>query len=237
MDKKLRLSRRLDKVASFIAKGTVFADIGSDHAYLPCYVCLHDNSTYAVAGEVHDGPYQSARETVNRYGLSDRVDVRLGDGLQVLRHGEVTAIVIAGMGGSLITSILEGGLDRLDAIEQIIAQPNIDERSVRYWLINHGYSILNEAMVEEKGHIYEIIIGTKKGGVNDLTERQMLFGPYLLSKKPELFYRKWKHEYTKRERIIEQMKKATVPEEAKITAFSDELTWIEEVLNDDNDYA
>lgn len=237
MNNNLRLSNRLEKIASFIAEGTTFADIGSDHAYLPCYVCLHDRNAQAIAGEVRKGPFQRAQKTVSHFGLSNQVDVRLGDGLQVLQDCEVASVIIAGMGGSLIKTILDEGSDRLGSVEQIIAQPNIDEQSVRQCLIRHGFTIADETMVEENGYIYEIVIGSNQGGIQELTEKQLLFGPYLLKQKPELFYQKWKHEHDKRARTLEQMKKASVPDDKKITAFTNELTWIEEVLSDDNGYA
>lgn len=233
----IKLSARLENVASFITKGVKFADIGSDHAYLPAYVCLYDESAQAIVGEVNEGPFQSAMETVRQYGLSQRVDVRLGNGLHVLQEDEVSLVVLAGMGGSLIKTILDEGKDRLKRVERMIAQPNIDEQSVRHWFFHNGYTITNEAMVEENGHIYEIIVADKKTETTNLTEEQLLFGPYLLEQKSELFYRKWKREYAKRNRIINQMTKAVVPDNKKIEAFKKELAWIEEVLYDDNHYA
>ncbi|TFJ94095.1 tRNA (adenine(22)-N(1))-methyltransferase [Lentibacillus salicampi] len=235
MSNHLRLSKRLEKVASFITQGVQFADIGSDHAHLPCYVCLHDEDAYAIAGEVNEGPFRSARENISRHGLSDRVDVRLGDGLQVLQNGEVALIVIAGMGGSLIKTILDEGKDRLSNVEKIIAQPNIGEHNVRRWLYSHGYEVTNEVMVAENGHIYEIIVGDKRADGQKLTEKQLLFGPHLLNQKPKLFYQKWTHEYDNRKRTVEQMKNAKSPDDKKIAAFTEELTWIGEVLGNDND--
>src|SRR5699024_9053963 len=229
-----KISSRLEKIALFIPQGLKFADIGSDHAYLPCYVCLHDQSAHAIAGEVNEGPFQRAQETVARFDLSDRIEVRLGNGLEVLQDGEVNLIVIAGMGGSLIKTILDEGKDCISSVERIIAQPNIDECSVRHWFYSHGYTIVDEAMVEENGHIYEIIVADRKNVTKPLNEKQLLFGPYLLKQKSDLFYRKWQHERNKRKRTVEQIKNANVPDEIKIAAFTKEVAWIEEVLNDDN---
>ncbi|QKY69477.1 class I SAM-dependent methyltransferase [Lentibacillus sp. CBA3610] len=234
MNNSIKLSGRLENVASLIPKGAEFADIGSDHGYLPCYVCLHDESAQAVAGEVNEGPFLSAQETVKRYGLAKRIDVRLGNGLEILKDGEVNLVVLAGMGGALISTILDEGKDRLKSIKRIIAQPNVGERRVRQWFYTHGYTITNEAMIKENGHIYEIIAGDKNPTTQEMTEKQLLFGPRLLKQKPELFYQKWENEYAKRQRIIDQMKKAALPNDNKIEAFKKELTWIEEVLRDDS---
>src|SRR5690554_5924572 len=102
-----QLSERLKKVASFVEVGAKVADIGSDHAYLPVYLVSRGIATYAVAGEVNEGPLQSARRQVEKNGLQEKIKTKLGDGLEVLEGEDVNTVVIAGMGGPLITHILE----------------------------------------------------------------------------------------------------------------------------------
>lgn len=186
---------------------------------------------------MNEGPFQSAQKAVQTFDLQNRIEVRLGNGLQILDDGEVNLAVIAGMGGSLIKTILDEGKSRLGSVQRIIAQPNVDERSVRSWFSAYGYSISNETMVEESGHIYEIIVADKNDGPQSLTDRQLLFGPSLLNQKSNLFYVKWNHEYKKRQRVIEQMKRAATPDYDKLDVFKKELIWIEEVLHDGSSYA
>ncbi|WP_010097022.1 tRNA (adenine(22)-N(1))-methyltransferase [Ornithinibacillus scapharcae] len=231
MTEDIKLSKRLLQVASYLPLGATFADIGSDHAYLPCYVCKRDQTARAIAGEVNEGPYNSALETVTKYELNNVIDVRLGDGLAVLRQDEVNQVVIAGMGGSLIRSILESGKDKLQHAELIIAQPNVDESNVRSWFIDNFYEITNEVILEENGHIYEIIVGRKVNDLVKLTEQELLFGPILLENRDTIFYQKWKSEREKLERVINQMRKAKVQHEEKIASFTRQLEWIEEVLS------
>ncbi|GGA68544.1 tRNA (adenine(22)-N(1))-methyltransferase [Ornithinibacillus halotolerans] len=232
MTEEIKLSKRLLKVASYLPKGANFADIGSDHAYLACYVCQQDSSAQAIAGEVNKGPLSSALETINKYGLNDVIDARLGDGLAVLQPNEVNQLVIAGMGGALIRSILENGKEKLGNVELIVAQPNVDEKNVRTWYVVNGFKIADEVILEENGHIYEIIVGVRTSDKYQLTEQELLFGPFLLQKKDRLFLEKWKQEKEKLQRVIEQMKQAKVRDTNKIKGFQEQISWIEEVLQD-----
>ncbi|WP_404453471.1 tRNA (adenine(22)-N(1))-methyltransferase [Oceanobacillus kapialis] len=238
MSLNVNLSKRLEKVASYLPAGTFFADIGSDHAYLPCFVCLQDSSATAVAGEINEGPYESAVHTVKQYNLEARIDVRLGDGLAVLKEDEVHQVVIAGMGGALIRNILDMGKEKLKSVNQIIAQPNIDARSVRRWFLANGYVLEDEAILEENGHIYEILTAKRKTAVSPYLEeqlgKQLLFGPYLLKQTNAVFYKKWRHEYEKLQNVLSQMEKAKTKDVEKIEQFNRELKWMEEILYDEN---
>ncbi|MEN1970510.1 class I SAM-dependent methyltransferase [Lentibacillus sp. N15] len=235
MPQHITLSDRLLEIANFLPVGAVFADIGSDHAYLPCYVCNRDITAQAIAGEVNEGPYNSARATVLTNQLADRIDVRLGNGLEVLRDNEVKQVVIAGMGGTLIRSILDAGKAKLGRVKRIIAQPNVDAIGVRKWLSAHQYWITDETIIEENGHFYEIIIADmceNRSSARSWTEQELFFGPVLLTKRPVAFFKKWQYEKDKRKRVIRQMKHAVQPNQEKIRSFEQELQWIQEVLQD-----
>ena len=80
----IELGERLTRVASFVLNGSKVCDVGSDHAYLPVYLIQNNQITSAIAGEVVEGPFLSAKQTVRDYRMEDRIEVRLGDGLQIL---------------------------------------------------------------------------------------------------------------------------------------------------------
>lgn len=236
------IPQRLKTISTYLKAGSIFADIGSDHALLPVYVCMHDVRAKAIAGEVNQGPYQSALDNVRRYHLRNRIDVRLGDGLDILYTGEVSELVIAGMGGTLITTILEKGCDKLNAVETLIIQPNNNEKKTREWLENNQFTITNEAIIKENGHIYEIIVGTRLNPEQidvkpifthrtEEQEKQWMFGPLLLKNKSAVFYEKWSQEKLKHEAILKQIKQARYNNEAKIKQFEKEISWMEEVLS------
>ena len=210
MQERVILDRRLKQVVDYIPKGSVLADIGSDHAYVPCYALQQGIISKGIAGEVNVGPMEAAKAQVDLIGAREVIDVRLGDGLAVLQEDEATCISICGMGGSLIRTILESGKEKLGAVERLILQPNVDGQHVRSWLLENGYVLVEEAIVEENDKVYEILVGEKGTETmysDDLTERtwQLLFGPYLIQERPEAFKLKWSREADKLEYVLGQM--------------------------------
>ncbi|WP_058307425.1 tRNA (adenine(22)-N(1))-methyltransferase [Gracilibacillus massiliensis] len=228
------LSNRLKQLANYLKEPINFADIGSDHAYLPCYVCQQHPTAKAIAGEINQGPFERARQTVLEYQLMDQVDVRKGNGLSVIEPGEVQQVTIAGMGGKLIRTILEEGEAKLTGVHRLILQPNIDAQIVRRWLVKKQYKITAEEIIDEDGYIYEIIAADLAKEKQNLTEKELLFGPFLLKECNQVFRQKWAHEKDKRLKLIEQMKQASQPPMDKINLLEKQLNWIEEVLTSDN---
>ncbi len=207
-----KLSNRLEKVVSYIPTGSRIADIGSDHAYLPCYAISKGVASYAIAGEVVKGPYLSAEKQVEESDLTHAIDVRMGDGLQVIAPGEVDCITIAGMGGALIASILEKGKVKLDGVTRLILQPNIGARAIRVWLFENGWELQSEEIIEEESKIYEILVAEKGNSERpyskDHKDKQILMGPFLLLEKNEAFIKKWKQELEQWNKILRNMEKA-----------------------------
>ncbi|MDO7877907.1 MAG: tRNA (adenine(22)-N(1))-methyltransferase TrmK [Enterococcus mundtii] len=225
------LSKRLETVGRFVPEAARLADIGSDHAYLPVALMLKGKIDFAVAGEVVKGPYESAKRQVMKNGLSERIEVRLANGLDAIeKHDQISAITIAGMGGSLIRDILESGRQnqRLSGEERLILQPNIGEKTLRMWLKENNYQIIAEEIIEENKKIYEIIVAKKKEQPIDYSEKELMFGPFLLEEKNATFSAKWQRELKQREVILEQLKNAS--EQNRYETIQQEVEWIKEVL-------
>ncbi|WP_100372408.1 tRNA (adenine(22)-N(1))-methyltransferase [Bacillus sp. FJAT-45037] len=214
-----QLSARLERVATYVPTGVKTADIGSDHAYLPCYLCLKDPAATAIAGEVNEGPFLSAKTQVRQSALEKRISVRKGNGLEVI-HSEdhVDAVTIAGMGGALIATILEEGKEKLDGVSRLILQPNVSAITIRKWLFENGWNLIAEEIIEEDDKIYEILVADR-GDVLPLyeqeKEKKMLLGPYLMSECNKAFQLKWTYEKSNWERILTQFEKATETAELK----------------------
>ncbi|RSD27473.1 tRNA (adenine(22)-N(1))-methyltransferase [Mesobacillus subterraneus] len=213
-----RLSNRLEAVANKIPEGSRIADIGSDHAYLPCNVVNKGIVPFAIAGEVAQGPYLSALEQVQSENLTEQISVRKGDGLEVMEPGEVDCITVAGMGGTLISTILENGKEKLEGVSRLVLQPNVGSFAVRSWLIDNGWELVDEEVLKEDGKIYEILVAEKGDPLKPYQQTQIekgiLFGPFLLKEKTTVFKEKWRAEKKNWERILNQLEQASQNEEA-----------------------
>ncbi|MGA9232977.1 MAG: tRNA (adenine(22)-N(1))-methyltransferase TrmK [Exiguobacterium oxidotolerans] len=238
MQTHVTLDQRLKKVVSYIPQGAVLADIGSDHAFVPCYCIQQGLVERAIAGEVNVGPMEAAQGQVALVQLDEQIEVRLGSGLTVLAPGEVTAVTIAGMGGTLIATILEEGKAHLSGEERLILQPNVDAVDVRKWLLEHGYALLSEAIVKENGKIYEILVAEKGEEMiyaedADIRKWELLFGPQLMREKAPAFIEKWQAEQQKRQFILEQMQRGNDSEllQEKITTIRRLIEKMEEVTS------
>lgn len=196
-----KLSKRLQTVAAYVPQNAVVADIGSDHAYLPCYLVHQGIVQKAIAGEVVKGPYESACKEVRTERLQDKITVRLADGMEAVEHEDgVTAVTIAGMGGPLIASILNKDLPRLQTVERLILQPNIHAMAIRVWAKQNGWKVIDEAILKEDRKIYEVLV--LEHGTEDLTEAELLVGPYLMREKNDVFVEKWTGEVKQWQQIL-----------------------------------
>lgn len=229
------LSARLACVASLVPAGARVADIGSDHAYLPAALVLDGKIDFAIAGEVVKGPYENAVREIKDHQLEVRVIPRLADGLAAIEPADkVDTITIAGMGGSLIASILEKDKNKLTGIKRLVLQPNVGESQLREWLMNNYYQIMNEKIIEEDNHIYEIIVAEPSVVPFRYSKYELDFGPFLLENKGPVFRKKWQ-EYLQREaHVIDQMQKAQQPPVKKINEINEFLSQVKEAIADDN---
>ncbi|EAX48218.1 protein of unknown function DUF633 [Thermosinus carboxydivorans Nor1] len=153
----MRLGARLAAIAKLVPSGTRLADIGTDHAMLPVCLVREGVISYAVAGEVHKGPFETAQAAVTRLGLENFITVRFGNGLEVLRPYEVETVVIAGMGGATIIEILSQRPEVTQTLKLLLLQPMVGAAAVRRWLKENGWRLSAEDLVEEEGRLYEII--------------------------------------------------------------------------------
>ena len=226
-----KLSKRLETVASFVPTGAIVADIGSDHAYLPCYLVHKGIAARAVAGEVVKGPYESAVKQVRTEGLTDKITVRMADGLAAVEEAdEITAVTIAGMGGPLIVSILEKHPQALISVTRLILQPNIHAKAIREWAMENGWAIQDEVILEEDGKIYEVLVLQR--GEMKLNEAQTLLGPKLMETKVPVFIEKWSREIANWQRVQQAISEAekTAENQEKYEQLTHYIQMVQEAI-------
>ncbi|MBQ2774298.1 MAG: SAM-dependent methyltransferase [Clostridia bacterium] len=150
----ITVSNRLMMAANMVRSGVVVADIGTDHAYLPSYLVMSGKIPRAIACDLRQMPLENARETVERYNISDKIELRLSDGLDAVKPNEVQDIIIAGMGGTLTAQILERAQWLKDSGIRLILQPMTHAEDVRAFLCENGFEILKESACEDEGRVY-----------------------------------------------------------------------------------
>jgi len=175
------LGTRLETALDYSDGFDTLLDVGTDHGLLPIKALLTGKVKKAVASDNKERPLANARTNIEKYGLGDRIDVVLTDGIPKANGADLVAIL--GMGGILIASILENG--DLKATKRLILSPNSDQYLVRTWLENHHYAIIAEAFVEDKRKFYQLIVA--ETGEMQLTEPEREFGPLILKEKPQAF--------------------------------------------------
>jgi len=182
------LPPRLAAIAALIPPGESVADIGTDHAYLPIFLIQSRKSPKVIATEVNKSPFKNADIRIKDLGLENKIDLRLGDGLKVLKPGEAAIVVLAGIGGNNIIDIFEKSPEVMRTIRRLVLNPATDFGKVRKWLMLNGWFIKDEDLVLEQGNFYQIIAAEKgervqAGGYDPLA---LEIGPKIIEKKHPL---------------------------------------------------
>ncbi|MDQ0416278.1 tRNA (adenine22-N1)-methyltransferase [Croceifilum oryzae] len=242
--KPVHLSERLAQIASWILPQSRVADIGGDHGWLLLAVAQKGLLGQGIIGEVNRGPFENAAGRIQAYGLGQQIDVRLGDGLSVLRDGEVDQVVIAGMGGALITSILDAGKSKLTSVKRLVLQPNIGGHRVRQWLVANQWKLVHEEIIYDAEIYYEMIVaerGSEDIYGNPPIPRLILerIGPLLWQNRDPLLLAKMQEELTQMKKVYGQLskgqsKQATLRREElekEMEIWEQVMNWLSEEQN------
>ncbi|RMQ50298.1 putative SAM-dependent methyltransferase [Pseudomonas cichorii] len=225
------LSMRLERVAAHVPMGARLADIGSDHGYLPVALVRRGVVVAAVAGEVALTPFHAAQRSVRENELDEQISVRLANGLAAIEPGDgITAISLCGMGGETIRDILDSGHAHLSGQELLIMQPNGGEQPLRQWLMDNGYRILCEEVLQENRFDYEIIVAERSGPVLYCAE-ELYFGPLQMQARSPAFLLKWQRMLRQKQKTLADFARArqAVPEE-RVQDIARQVQWITELL-------
>ena len=247
----INISNRLKCVASLVNKGARVADIGTDHAYLPIYLVQNGISNKVYACDVRKEPLRRAQLHIDEYGLSDKITTQLCDGLKGINKGDVDTVTICGMGGKLMKSILQAGIDKLGYNTQLVLSAQSELRDFRAYLLEAGIDIKSEHILLEDGKyyfIFDCVYNTpyeqhfnknvvdaddiyKNDNQNNnekkitaYTEEELRYGKYLLDNKSEVLY-----EYLNKE-LMSCNKEQSVSVKNRIKAIDEDIAVINKAL-------
>lgn len=171
-----KISKRLCTVAQNVRNGAIVADIGTDHAYLPIYLALEGKITRAVASDINEGPLKTAKENIKKYSLENVIDTYLTNGLDGIEKFAPTDILICGMGGELISKIIDSSSFIKDKSIRLVLQPMTMVKELREYLSNEFFTIA-ENVVFEDGKLYQIICVEYDGTKHTYTNAELELGP------------------------------------------------------------
>ena len=182
----IKINGRLMTAVQFVRKGARFADIGTDHAYLPIYLLNSGAIKCAIAADINQGPLDKADENISKYEMSSSIKTVLCDGLSAIPADEVDDIAIFGMGGELIVKIIDESPWTKSAQKRLILQPMTHPEKLRKYLAENGYKIIGEALSLDRGKLYQTICAEYDGIAREFDEFTLLFGEFILRGKSEL---------------------------------------------------
>lgn len=171
----MELTPRLRTIAEQVPRDAKFADIGTDHAYLPVWLLLNGVIGSAIAADLREGPLERARQTAAQYGVSKQMSFRLCDGLSAISPEEAEVIAIAGMGGDTIINILTAAPWTKAAGKTLLLQPMTGQPELRLWLSENGYTISGERISHEGKRLYSIL-SVKSGKTPSLSPGELWAG-------------------------------------------------------------
>ena len=150
-------NKRLLTAAELLGQTNSVADIGTDHAFLPIHLIREGIAKKVIACDIAEGPLSVAKANITKYGLADKIELRLANGLLGLKPNEVDAITILGMGGETIADILTDSPWVKNSNTTLILQPMSCDDRLREYLFKEGFEILTEVGVESQNRFYTIM--------------------------------------------------------------------------------
>lgn len=184
----IKINDRLMTALAFVRQGCRFADVGTDHAYLPIYLVANGRISSAIAADINEGPLDKARENITKYGFESLISTALCDGLSGIAPSSVDDIAIFGMGGELIVKIIDEApwLRDVEGNKHLILQPMTHPEKLREYLAQKGYRIIGETLSLDRGKIYQTICAEYDGNIRKYDNFTLAFGEFILAQGGEL---------------------------------------------------
>ena len=150
----MHLSKRLRAMLDISPSCDVMADIGSDHALLPIAYIKEGKARKAIASDISEKSLLKAVRNIKKYEMGGFVELRVGDGLSVLKPFEAGLIVLSGLGGNAVAQILSEGIEKINDHTVLVLSPNQAAAALREMLIASGFDITDEDILQENNKLY-----------------------------------------------------------------------------------
>lgn len=222
------LDERLSLAASLYESCDWGADIGTDHAFLPCHLLRTNTCKHMIAADVSEKALSRARENLTRQHLIDRAEVVLADGLEALSH-PCGCISIMGMGGELMARILRNGQAKLQNAVLVLGA-HTELNLVREAIRDVGYHIVQERLCKASGRFY--VFWRAESGLKDLSSMDIRYGGLLWQENPVLLqeYAQW------RRRVLQDKERglltAALQNEEAIREVQEDIAWYTKKLEE-----
>lgn len=205
----ISLSPRLTVCCGFVCPGDRVADIGCDHGYLGIYLLKNARASFVYAGDINEGPLQSAVNNAEKYGVGDQISFFLSDGLKNFPRDFNTA-VCAGMGADTMVSILENAPWLKSSQYRLILQCQSKTHYLRKYLSDNGWRITEESVVRDGRFLYTVMEVIYQPGYT-LSPGEWYFPPALLENPAEELPEYYQQVITRLRRAIDGQKENADP--------------------------
>lgn len=167
---------RLACAAELVRQNAIFADIGTDHAYLPLFLLGCGRIDFAYCADINEGPLASAVRNARECGLDHKMEFILTDGAAALSDRGITDYAICGMGGELIADIISRAPQLYESGVNLILQPMSRQSTLRKFLAREGFKILSESYSYDAGKYYICLLATYIGEGREIDEIEAELG-------------------------------------------------------------
>lgn len=196
----MKLTKRLEAVASLVDQDSTCLDVGCDHAYLSIHLIEAKKALSVIASDNKEGPLDQARKNIEQKKLQDKIKISLGYGMDTIED-DIDTVIIAGMGGKTINGILKKDSTVTKRVDTFIIQPNNDQKEVRKTMMKLGFYLTEEKLVKEKKYFYQVM-KFQRGKIR-YSKKELFFGPKLLQNKDKNFVEYYKKEITSRKILMQ----------------------------------
>ena len=224
--KNFTLDGRLTSAAKFVRQGARFADIGTDHAYLPIFLLREGIIDYAVCSDINEGPLDSARENARLAGVFEKTDFTLANGADALRDKNITDVAVCGMGGELIADIVTRAEFLRKTGIRLILQPMSKFAELRRTLYSLGYSVIDEEYSSAVGKLYVTLCAEYTADVRTVSDEVAEFGEerFLKLKSPDqIEFLKRKRDALKRAALGKELGGESSEKERRLYEYVNEI--------------